>query len=119
VWVFAISRAAPAATCCSPWIRMRLRGFAGQQMLVLDLGHGVHGMDQRNAPVLLERQADAAGEPVVRVDHVVTAALLRHEAAQLAVQLRQPGGQFLLGHFVRRRAGQMDQAGAGARVLHR
>ena len=41
----------------------RLRLFPGLEQQVLDLGHGVHGVDQRHAPQFRELQAGDARTP--------------------------------------------------------
>ena len=53
----------------------RLRCLAGLQVKVLDQPHGVHRMHQRNLPVLPAGQSHRTGEPIVRVQHVVPAAV--------------------------------------------
>ncbi len=75
-----------------------LGGVAVGQVGVLDLGHGVHGMHQGDAPALGGEPADVAGEPVVGVDEVVVAGAVAgpglHHAVREGAQL---GREVLLG----------------------
>ena len=51
--VLATSMSAAATTCCSPMIRaLGLGGVALGERVVLDLRHGVHGVDERHAPAV-------------------------------------------------------------------
>ena len=81
--VLAMIRSAASTTCCSPITRAPGSASSplGQQQ-VLDLGHGVHRVHERNAPPVARQGADLAGQPVVRVDHVVVAGLVRSLGAQ-------------------------------------
>ncbi|CAM5453397.1 hypothetical protein SPURM210S_06586 [Streptomyces purpurascens] len=74
-----------------------LGAVAVGQVGVLDLGHGVHGVHQGDAPALGGEPADVAGEPVVGVDQVVVAGAVvgpcLHDAVGEGAQL---GGEVLL-----------------------
>ncbi|GAA3301738.1 hypothetical protein GCM10020295_45720 [Streptomyces cinereospinus] len=65
---------------------------------VLDLGHGVHGVHQGDAPALGGEPADVPGEPVVGVHEVVVAGAVAgprlHHAVREGAQLCR---EFLLG----------------------
>ena len=51
----------------------RLGGVADGHGVVLDLGHRVHRVHERDAPAVARERADLAGEPVVGVHQVVVA----------------------------------------------
>ncbi len=75
-----------------------LGGVALGEGGVLDLGHGVHGVDERDAPALGGQPADVAGEPVVGVDQVVVAGAVAGPGLGHAVgEGAQLGGEVLLG----------------------
>ena len=81
----------------------RLGGVAVGERGVLDLGHRVHRVDQRDAPAVARQRADLAGEPVVGVDGVVVAERLGGLRAQhLAGEHAELGGQLLLGEALER-----------------
>src|SRR5690606_27809941 len=68
------------------------------QVGVLDLGHGVHGVHQGDAPALGGEPADVAGEPVVGVDQVVVAGAVAGPGLHHAVgEGTQLGRQVFLG----------------------
>ena len=76
--VLATSRSAAATTCClADDPALRLGGVAVGQREVLDLGQGVHGVHERHVPPVGGEPADLAGQPVVRVDEVVPARVVR------------------------------------------
>ncbi|GAA2968306.1 hypothetical protein GCM10020227_40650 [Streptomyces flavovirens] len=86
---------------------------------VLDLRHGVHRVDQRDAPALGGEPADLAGEPVVGVDEVVVAGAvagprLHHPVGEGA----ELGGQLLLGQPLVRTGVDVPHQHAGGH-LHR
>ncbi len=75
-----------------------LGGVTGGERGVLDLGHGVHGVHQGDAPALGGEPADMAGEPVVGVDQVVVAGAVAGPGPHHAVgEGAKLGGQLLLG----------------------
>ena len=92
----------------------RFRLLTGDQQQVLHLGHGVHRVDERQTPQVGELQPGHAGNPVVRMDHVVAAVRLElpdpvdfgHHAVQ---QFRQ----FLLGQLPGRSGQDVVHADAG------
>ncbi len=93
----------------------RLGGVALGEGGVLDLGHGVHGVHQGDAPALGRQPADVAGEPVVGVDQVVVAGTVAgprlHHAVGEGAELR---GQLLLGEpLVRTRVDVPDEDAGG------
>ncbi len=85
-------------------------GVARGERGVLDLGHGVHGVHQGDAPAFGGEPADVAGEPVVGVDQVVVAGPVPrpgpHHAVGEGAQLR---GEVLFGEPL---------VGAGVHVPH-
>ena len=82
------------------------------QRLVLDLGQGVRGVDERHAPPVAGEPADLAGEPVVRVDDVVVARLVLGLLAQDGGgEGAQLGGELLL-------AEALERAGADVADRH-
>src|SRR5690606_32756305 len=102
-----------------------LRRVARGQRGVLDLGHGVHGVDEGDAPAFGREPADVAAQPVVGVHQVVVAGVAAgpglHHAVREGAQL---GGQLLLGEaFVGARVdmayedagGEFDLGGQAAR----
>ena len=85
--MLAISRSAARTIWVSPMTRAaRLGGVALGERGVLDLGHGVHGVHQRDAPALGGEPADVAGEPVVGVDEVVVAGAVARPGLHHAVR---------------------------------
>jgi hypothetical protein len=75
-----------------------LGGVAVGQVGVLDLGHGVHGVHQGDAPALGGEPADVAGEPVVGVHEVVVAGAVAGPGLHHAVgEGAQLGREVLLG----------------------
>ena len=81
----------------------RLGGVPVGERVVLDLGHRVHRVHQRDAPAVAGQGADLAGEPVVGVDGVVVAERLRRLGAQhLAGEDAQLPGQLALGQPLER-----------------
>jgi hypothetical protein len=93
---------------------LRLGLVAVGEQAVLHLGHGVHGVDERDAPAFLGQPADLAGQPVVGVDDVVVAGLVHGLGAQ---HLRQEGahlaGQVGPVHLLVRPRGQVAHQDAG------
>lgn len=72
--------------------------FAGVQEEVLDFGHGVHGVHERNVPQAGELEAGDAGNPVVGVDEVVAAVrLLGADAFDFGDHAVQQFGEFFFG----------------------
>ena len=97
--------------------RGRLGGVSRGQRGVLDLGHRVHGVDQRDAPALLGQPADLAREPVVAVHEVVVAGLAAGLRAQDAAgQRAQLGGQVLLGQALERPGHDVPDEDAGSQL---
>jgi hypothetical protein len=73
---------------------------AGLQHEVFDLGHGVHGVHQRNIPLSGHCQPGDAGNPVVGVDEVVPSVpLLPPDPFNFGHHAVQQFRQFLLRHF--------------------
>ena len=92
----------------------RLGAVADRELAVLDLGHGVHGVNERHIPALGRQPADLAREPVVRVDHVEpafgTRGLGAHESGSQGAQLRR---QLLLAQLLEGSCPQMGHANSG------
>ena len=78
--------------------------------LVFDGAHGVEHGHVGHAPTAAEEGADPAGEPVVRVDRVVSEALPLLEGQQAAQELRQVGVDVILGEELPVARLQMDNA---------
>ncbi len=94
--------------------RRRLGSIALGQRGVLHLGERVGGVDERDGPALGGHPADLTGEPVVRVDGVVVARLVRrldpHEAGGERAQL---GRQIVLAQALVRTGGDVAHQHAG------
>ncbi|GAA3096283.1 hypothetical protein GCM10020254_46880 [Streptomyces goshikiensis] len=89
------------------------------QRRVLDLGHGVHRVDERDAPALGGEPADVAGEPVVGVDEVVVAGAVSgpglHHAVGEGAQLCR---ELLLGEALVRARVHVAHEDAGGELDH-
>ncbi len=96
----------------------RLGLFAGLQQEVLDLGHGVHGVDERHTPELRELQARDPGHPIVRMDDVVAAVWLAlADLLDLGHHAVQQPRQFFLGDLPWRPCQDVVDAHAGVRMF--
>ena len=88
----------------------RLERVPHRERRVLDLGHGVHGVHQRDAPPVPHQGTDLAGEPVVRVHDVVPALVVAGLGTEhLTGEGTQLTGQLRLGQTLER---------AGVHVVH-
>jgi hypothetical protein len=65
----------------------RLRLVTGGELTILDAGHRVHGVDERDVPSVRREPADLTGQPVVGVDQVVP--VLRRAGSDA----HHPGGE--------------------------
>jgi hypothetical protein len=80
----------------APWLRF----LTGLQHEVLDLGHGVHGVHERNIPLSGQCQPGETGDPIVGVDEVVAPGpLLPADPFDLRHHAVQQFRQLLFRHF--------------------
>jgi hypothetical protein len=92
--------------------------FAGVQEEVLDFGHGVHGVHERDVPQAGELEAGDAGDPVVGVDEVVAAVgLPAADAFDFGDHAVQQFGEFFFGEFAGRSGQHIVDADAGVGVF--
>ena len=98
----------------------RLGGVADGERVVLDLGHRVHRVHQRDPPAVAREGADLAGEPVVGVHEVVVAERLGGLGAQhLAGEHAELAGQLALAQPLERAGMDVVHGDPVARRLHR
>jgi hypothetical protein len=100
----------------------RLGRVAFGELGVLDLGHGVHRVDQRHTPPLTGDGADLARQPVVRVHQVEVPRFALNLCAQdIAYEGAQLRGKVVLLQALERSSGDMVHAdprlGVGDRFL--
>ncbi len=95
----------------------RLGGVADGERGVLDLGHRVHRVHERDAPPVADQGADLAGEPVVGVHDVVPALVVAGLGPQhLAGEHAELAGELALGEALERSGVHVVDRDAGERL---
>ena len=114
--VLAVRVSAPATICDSPErAQVRLPHAAGRAGAVLDVGHRVHRVHQRQAVAAAEHEPGHARQPVVAVHEVVRR---RHRLHPLR-ELRHQVGELLLGDRRARSGGHVQDAQVVGDLDHR